>query len=80
MEGSDSKSLIADRGLESPDVAKDGASNERQSPNIEETNYPTGFSVTATMVALTLTSYLVLLDTSIVSTVCAPPRPPPSRS
>jgi hypothetical protein len=70
MEGSDSKSLITDRGLESPGVAKDGAINEGQSANIGETTYPTGFSVTATMVALTLTAYLVLLDTSIVSTVC----------
>ncbi|KAL2785456.1 major facilitator superfamily domain-containing protein [Aspergillus keveii] len=68
MEGSDSKSLITDRGLDSPAVAKDGAINEGQSANIGETTYPTGFSVTATMVALTLTAYLVLLDTSIVST------------
>ncbi|KAJ0412943.1 major facilitator superfamily domain-containing protein, partial [Aspergillus carlsbadensis] len=64
MEEADSKGLPAGRDLDSPDIAKDA----QQSPDVGELSYPTGFSVTATMVALTLTSYLVLLDTSIVST------------
>ncbi|KAL2812223.1 major facilitator superfamily domain-containing protein [Aspergillus granulosus] len=68
MEKIGSKSGPADRGLESPSVANGGATDEVQSPPAEGTQYPTGFGVIATMVALTLTSYLVLLDTSIVST------------
>ncbi|KAL3481470.1 major facilitator superfamily-domain-containing protein [Aspergillus californicus] len=48
--------------------ATKGTADEAQPLPAPEPQYPEGFAVVATLVALTLTSYLVLLDTSIVST------------
>jgi hypothetical protein len=62
MELKESKDVLPD----SPNEAKEDPTYEAQCPS---STYLTGPGLVATMTSLTLASYLVLLDASIVSTV-----------
>ena len=59
-------------GEPTPAASRNGEKPAPSGPQEEEWEYISGMRLVAVMAAITLTCFLMLLDTSIVATVCYP--------